>query len=231
MYQYPGFLFVNSDLFNHTPNLAVELLRDQAKTYGVSETRILNLLHNAYSQNYVYLIKKPNDQYQVILEVDGRRPFPARGPGSALHQERRRAADGSAACRGHWHTIARAAVGESHQPVHQRDAFLQPETRCTRSVEATDFIENAAKEIVPPGMQGGLQGEALTFRDTVYDLTMLMVAGCVRDVRDPGDSVRELSASDDGALVAAGGAGRRAADAVRVRRSRLRSTRSSACSC
>ena len=39
------------------------------RLYGVSETRILNLLHNAYSQNYVYLIKKPNDQYQVILEV------------------------------------------------------------------------------------------------------------------------------------------------------------------
>ena len=65
----PGFLFVNSDLFNHTPNLQVDLLRDQAKLYGVSETRILDLLHNAYSQNYTYLIKKPNDQYQVILEV------------------------------------------------------------------------------------------------------------------------------------------------------------------
>ena len=69
MFQYPGFLFVNSDLFNHTPNLQVNLLRDQAKLYGVSETRILDLLHNAYSQNYTYLIKKPNDQYQVILEV------------------------------------------------------------------------------------------------------------------------------------------------------------------
>ena len=69
MFQYPGFLFVTSDLFNHTPNLQVNLLRDQAKLYGVSETRILDLLHNAYSQNYTYLIKKPNDQYQVILEV------------------------------------------------------------------------------------------------------------------------------------------------------------------
>jgi len=59
MFEFPGFLFVNSDLFNHTPNLQVNILRDQAKTYGVSETRILNLLHQAYSQNYVYLIKKP----------------------------------------------------------------------------------------------------------------------------------------------------------------------------
>ena len=71
---YPGFLFVNSDLFNHTPNLQVNILRDQAKLYGVSETRILTLLHNAYSQNYTYLIKRPNDQYQVILEVADDRP-------------------------------------------------------------------------------------------------------------------------------------------------------------
>jgi HAE1 family hydrophobic/amphiphilic exporter-1 len=31
MREYPGFLFVNSDLFNHTPNLQVDILRDQAK--------------------------------------------------------------------------------------------------------------------------------------------------------------------------------------------------------
>ena len=64
--QYPGFLTVSSDYFANTPNVDIELRRDQAKTYGVSETRILTLLRNAYSQNYVYLIKKPEDQYRVI---------------------------------------------------------------------------------------------------------------------------------------------------------------------
>ena len=67
---YPGFLTVSSDYFNNTPNLEIEIRRDQARMYGVSETRILNLLRNAYSQNYLYLIKKPEDQYQVILEVE-----------------------------------------------------------------------------------------------------------------------------------------------------------------
>src|SRR6202007_722170 len=77
MHEYPGFLFVNSDLYNHTPNLQVDILREQAKIYGVSESRILTLLHDAYSQNYSYLIKKPTDQYQVILEVaDDKRSTP-----------------------------------------------------------------------------------------------------------------------------------------------------------
>ena len=32
--------------------------------------QLQSLLRAAYSQNYVYLIKKPDDQYQVILEVE-----------------------------------------------------------------------------------------------------------------------------------------------------------------
>src|SRR5262249_34694962 len=66
---YPGFASLSSDRFNHTPNLEIDILREQAKVLGVSEARILALLRNAYSQNYQYLIKKPDDQYQVILEV------------------------------------------------------------------------------------------------------------------------------------------------------------------
>src|SRR5437867_4807624 len=67
---YPGFLTMMADRFNNTPNLDIEIKREQARAKGVSETRILNLLRSAYSQNYLYLIKKPTDQYQVILEVD-----------------------------------------------------------------------------------------------------------------------------------------------------------------
>ena len=40
--------------------------------------------------------------------------------------------------------------------------------------DATDFIEKAASQIVPISMRGGLQGEALTFRDTVKSLIVLM---------------------------------------------------------
>ena len=68
--EYPGFASVSSDYFNNTPSLDIEIRRDQARTYGVSEARILSLLRTAYSQNYVYLIKKSDDQYQVILEVE-----------------------------------------------------------------------------------------------------------------------------------------------------------------
>ena len=40
---------------------------------------------------------------------------------------------------------------------------------------ATDFVENAARDLVPATMRGEFQGEALTFRDTIRSLSILMV--------------------------------------------------------
>jgi hydrophobic/amphiphilic exporter-1 (mainly G- bacteria), HAE1 family len=173
MFEFPGFLFVNSDLFNHTPNLQVDILREQAKTYGVSETRILNLLHQAYSQNYVYLIKKPTDQYQVILEVaDDQRSEP-----QDLHLLYIKSDDGS-------RMVPLNAVATWHpmlgpQSVNHINQFtsvtlffnLKPGYSIG---QATDFVEKAAKQLLPPGIRGEFQGEALTFRDTVSSLTILM---------------------------------------------------------
>jgi HAE1 family hydrophobic/amphiphilic exporter-1 len=41
--------------------------------------------------------------------------------------------------------------------------------------DATSVIEKAAAEVVPGTLRASLQGEALTFRDTVRDLTILML--------------------------------------------------------
>jgi len=174
MYQYPGFLFVNSDLFNHTPNLQVDILRDQAKLYGVSETRILTLLHDAYSQNYSYLIKKPTDQYQVILEVaDDKRADP-----QDLSKLYIKSDDGQRmvplSALTTWHsTIGPQSVNHINQFTSVTLFFnLKPGYAVG---PATQFVEQAARQILPPDVQGGFQGQALTFRNTVSDLAILML--------------------------------------------------------
>jgi len=173
MHEYPGFLFVNSDLYNHTPNLQVDILREQAKLYGVSETRILTLLHDAYSQNYSYLIKKPTDQYQVILEAaDDERSSP-----DDLSKLYIKSDDGQ-------RMIPLSAVVNAHpiigpQAVNHINQFtsvtmffnLKPGYAIG---PATQFVENVAKQILPPSVQGALQGEALIFQNTVRDLAILM---------------------------------------------------------
>ncbi len=174
MRQYPGFLFVNSDLFNHTPNLQIDILRDQAKLYGVSETRILNLLHSAYSENYSYLIKKPTDQYQVILEVqDDERSAP-----DDLSRLYIKSDDGTRMIPLNALTSWSTVVGP--QAVNHINQFtsvtlffnLKPGFAIG---PATDFVEASAKEILPAGVRGSLQGEALTFRNTVSSLGVLML--------------------------------------------------------
>jgi HAE1 family hydrophobic/amphiphilic exporter-1 len=174
MYQYPGFLFVNSDLYNHTPNLQIDILREQAKLYGVSESRILNLLHNAYSENYSYLIKQPTDQYQVILEVaDNQRSDP-----QDLSKLYIKSDDGQRMIPLSALTSWSAVIGP--QAVNHINQFtsvtlffnLKPGAAIG---PATQFVEKAAKEIVPPEVRGGLQGQALTFQNTVSNLAILMV--------------------------------------------------------
>ena len=53
----------------NTPQLSVDILRDRASMYHVSATRIEGVLRSAFAQNYVYLIKRADDQYQVIMEL------------------------------------------------------------------------------------------------------------------------------------------------------------------
>lgn len=170
---YPGFASISWDYFNNTPNVEVELRRDQARMYGVSETRILNLMRNAYSQNYLYLIKKPTDQYQVILEAeDSARSKP--GDLSLLYI---RSDDGRNLVPLKAMVTWKPSLGP--QSVNHLNQFtsvtLYFNTKPGVAIgDATDFISKTAADIVPPTMRADLQGEALTFRNTVRNLTILM---------------------------------------------------------
>ena len=170
---YPGFLSVSSDYFQNTPNLNIDLRREQAKVYGVSEARILTLLRNAYSQNYLYLIKKPEDQYQVILEIQDE----AREKPEDLGKLYIRSDDGQRLVPLGELVTWKSVLGP--QAVNQLNQFtsvslffnLKPGVALG---DATNFITQAAKEVVPTTVRAELQGEAQTFSNTVTSLTILM---------------------------------------------------------
>jgi HAE1 family hydrophobic/amphiphilic exporter-1 len=170
---YPGFLSVSSDYYNNTPNLNIDIRRDQAKTYGVSEARILTLLRNAYSQNYLYLIKKPEDQYQVILEMDDS----VREKPEDLSLLYIKSDDGQRLVPLSelvtWkQTLGPQVVNHLNQFTSMTLFFnLKPGVALG---DATNFITKTAAETVPAGVRGELQGEALTFSRTVTSLTILM---------------------------------------------------------
>jgi HAE1 family hydrophobic/amphiphilic exporter-1 len=170
---YPGFLSVSSDFYNNTPNVDIELRREQARTYGVSETRILTLLRNAYSQNYLYLIKKPEDQYQVILEMED----DARSQPEDLSRLYIRSDNGQRLVPLGELVTWKSTLGP--QAVHHLNQFtsvtiffnLKPGVALG---DATNFISKASAEVVPSTVRAELQGEAQTFSNTVTSLTILM---------------------------------------------------------
>jgi len=171
---YPGFATISSDYFDRTPNLDIAIRREQAKTYGVSASRILSLLRSAYSQNYLYLIKKPEDQYQVILEAEDK----ARANPRDLSLLYIKSDDGKNlvplnAVVTWTKSLGLQAVNHLNQFTSVTLFFnLKPGVAIG---DATDFITKAASEVVPPTVRASLQGEAQTFASTVRDLTLLML--------------------------------------------------------
>ena len=172
--QYPGFQSVLSDYYSNQPNVDVDILRDQASMYGVSASRIESLLFNAYSQNYLYLIKKPTDEYQVILEAedaDRQRP-------QDLSKLYIKSDDGQ-------RTVPLGAVVQTRstlgpQAVNHFNQFTSVTFNFNPAPgfstgEVTDFIQRTASEVLPESVRGQLQGEAETFRQTVNSLAVLMV--------------------------------------------------------
>lgn len=170
---YPGFRFVNSDLKMQTPSLQIDIQREKASSYGVGAQTVLNVLRNAYAQNFVYLIKKPTDQYQVILE--------------ASDQERRRPEDLDSLylknSSGELVPLRAVATWKEvlgPQSVNHINQFpsvtiffdLMPGTVLG---DAAKFVEETAARLLPETVQGTLQGEALVFKQTIASLTVLML--------------------------------------------------------
>ncbi|MEI6349611.1 MAG: efflux RND transporter permease subunit [Verrucomicrobiota bacterium] len=170
---YPGFLTVVPDLRTQTPNLQIDILREQAASYGVSAQSILTTLRNAYAQNYVYLIKKNTDQYQVIMEVgDANRSQPQN-----LERLYTKANDGKTLVP--LKAVARWKEVLGPQSVNHINQF--PSVTISFNLvpgavigDAAKFIEQTAAETLPPNIRGGLQGEAQVFKETVTSLTVLM---------------------------------------------------------
>src|SRR2546421_243041 len=194
---FKGFASLRSDYYNNTPNLTVNIDRERAATYGVSTSAIQSLLKNAYSQNYVYLIKQPEDQYQVILEVkDDERAQPGDlnnlyvrsntsstigptgGGASGIVTTTGTAADlvPLRAVTSTKQVVGPQAVNHFNQFTSVTINFnLLPDVAIG---DATKFIEDSFAQVHQqlPGVQATFQGEALVCRQLFQALPLLLLA-------------------------------------------------------
>jgi HAE1 family hydrophobic/amphiphilic exporter-1 len=194
---FKGFSTVRSDFYNNTPNLSIKIDRDRASMYGVSTSAVQSLLRNSYSQNYVYLIKQPEDQYQVILEVkDDERTQPGdldnlyvrSNSGGSLTSATATGGqiavtNGTAANLVPLRAVTQTEVVVGPQAVNHFNQFtsvtinfnLLPKVAIG---DATNFIEKSFAEVHGqyPGVEATFQGEALVFRQLFQALPMLLLS-------------------------------------------------------
>jgi hydrophobic/amphiphilic exporter-1 (mainly G- bacteria), HAE1 family len=195
--EFKGFSSVRSDYYHNTPNLKIDINRERAATYGVSASAIQSLLRNAYSQNYVYLIKEPDDQYQVILEVkDKERAHPE----DLNHLYVRSNTSGSFSASGAGGGTIATTTGNMSNLVPMRVVTTTSEVIGPQVVnhfnqftsvtfnfnllpnvaigDATKFIEDAFNQVRPqyPTVQSTFQGEALVFQQLFRSLPILLLA-------------------------------------------------------
>jgi hydrophobic/amphiphilic exporter-1 (mainly G- bacteria), HAE1 family len=193
--QFKGFASVRSDYYHSTPNLTVNIDRERAAMYGVSTSAIQSLLKNAYSQNYVYLIKQPEDQYQVILEVkDNERATPGdlnnlyvrSNSGNALGQlggsPGIAVTTGAAANLIPLRAVTTTSQVVGPQAVNHFDQFTSVTINFNLLPgvaigDATKYIEESFAQIQSehPSVQSTFQGEALVFRQLFRALPAILL--------------------------------------------------------
>ncbi|MBV9999204.1 MAG: efflux RND transporter permease subunit [Verrucomicrobia bacterium] len=172
--EFPGFQNVSSDYFANTPTLGIDVNFLQAQSYGLNNADIERLLKNAYSQNYTYLIKTPIDQYQVIVEAADRE----RAEPSNLNQLYYKPGSSQVTIPNETVVSPSPYVGMlSVNHINQFPAvtlFFNLKPGASTGA-ATEFIQRAGAEILPPTVRGQLQGEAQTFSETFSQLSVLLL--------------------------------------------------------
>ncbi|MGA8658292.1 MAG: efflux RND transporter permease subunit [Chthoniobacterales bacterium] len=171
--QFPGFATISSDYFANTPILGVNLNELQLQSYGLNNVNVEQLLKNAYSQNYTYLIKTPIDQYKVIVEAEDKQ----RSEPTDVNRLYFKPLGGQSIIPNQTVTDPKASVGLlalnhlNQFPSVTLYFNLKPGAA---TGDATQFIQRTAAEILPPTIRGQLQGEAQTFSTTFSQLGALL---------------------------------------------------------
>jgi HAE1 family hydrophobic/amphiphilic exporter-1 len=165
---------VTTDLQVKNPQLTVDVDRDKAYALGVSPDQVANSLYSAYGARQTSLIYTPNNEYYVILELLPQfQNNPAELSELYIHSSSGKLVP--------LDTIARLvpSVGPltvnhfGQLPAVTVSFNLKPGTALG---EATNFVEDTVRSIMPADVTGTFQGTAQAFQSSFTGLGILLVA-------------------------------------------------------
>jgi HAE1 family hydrophobic/amphiphilic exporter-1 len=170
----PGFTGIQNNVKLNMPQLAVEIFRDRASTFGLTAADIEQALLLAYAGGKITTYKTDIDQYYVILELEEEYQADPKDL-SRIYVRSYQTGDlvplGAVA---EWtETVGPQNVPHSNQ---LNSATLSFNLKDDMPVgNATEALKEAAAEILPEGVTGTFEGEAQEFEEAVSSLGVLLL--------------------------------------------------------
>jgi len=169
----PGLQDVNSDLQIKNPQVTLEIDRDKASALGLTTQQIEEALYTAYGSRQISTIFAPNNDYQVIMELN---PEFKLDP-AALSLLKIRSANGRLVpldtVAGVRHDVGPAAVNHLGQlPAVTISFNLKPGYSLG---EVVDTIAPIAKATLPATISTSFQGTAQAFQSSLAGMGLLLV--------------------------------------------------------
>ena len=169
----PDLIDISSDLQILTPQLDIDIDRDQASKYGISINQIENVLYSAYGTRQVSSIFAPDDQYKVLLEIEPSK----RGTPEALSLLYIRSDIGQLVP---LDTLIRRKLVAGPQSVNHTGQL--PSVTISFNLksgvalgDAVTAIEKDVKPLFPAGVSGSFQGVAQAFQKSMKGMNLLLI--------------------------------------------------------
>ena len=201
----PGLLDVTSDLQIKNPQVNVVIDRDKAATLAVTAQQIEDALYYAYGSRQISTIYAPNNEYQVIMELE---PKYQMDP-AALQWLYVRSSGGQLVPLDALATLTKSLGPLTVNHLGQLPAVtisfnLKPGTALGDAVAA---VEKMARQLLPATITTNFQGAAQAFQASTRGLWLLLDHGHPGHLHDPGHPLRELHPPPDHPLGPAVGRG------------------------
>ncbi len=170
----PGFIGIQSSLKLNMPQLKINIFRNRASTLGITAQDIEYALSLSYAGGKVTTYKTDVDQYDVIVELQDKYK---KNPENLSSIYIRSGITGKLVPLG---TIAewKEVVGPQNVPHFNQLNSATISFNLAPGVplgNAAKDLNEAARDILPPGISGTTQGQAQEFEEAVSSMAVLLV--------------------------------------------------------
>ena len=169
----PGLIDVTSDLQIKNPQVNVEINRDKAATLGVTAQQVEDALYYAYGSRQISTIYAPNNEYDVIMELEPRYQMDP----AALQWLYIRSSKGQLvpldAVASLTRNLGPLTINHSGQlPAVTISFNLKPGAALGDAVAAVDKL---ARQMLPATITTNFQGAAQAFQASMQGLWLLLI--------------------------------------------------------